>query len=34
MGWTTMAMLDRYTSWMENASEEALEAFRGLGPSN
>ena len=30
MGWTTTAMLDRYTSWMENESEEALEAFRGL----
>ena len=31
MGWTT-AMLDRYTSWMENESEEALEAFRRLRP--
>ncbi len=32
MDWTTTAMLDRYTSWMENESEEALEAFRGLWP--
>ena len=32
MGWTTTAMLDRYTAWMENESEEALEAFRGLRP--
>ncbi len=32
MRWTTTAMLDRYTSWMENESEEALEAFRGLRP--
>ena len=32
MGWTTTAMLDRYTSWMEQESEEALEAFRGLRP--
>ena len=31
MGWTTTAMLDRYPSWMEQESEEALEAFRGLG---
>ena len=31
-GWTTTALLDRYTSWMEQESEEALEAFRGLTP--
>ena len=29
MGWTMTAMLDPYTSWIENESEEALEAFRG-----
>ncbi len=29
MGWTTTAMLDPYTSWMENESEEA---FRGVTP--
>ena len=29
MGWTTTAMLDRYTSWMENESEEALEGVQG-----
>ncbi len=32
MGWTTTAMLDHYTSWMENENEEVLEAFRGLMP--
>lgn len=29
MGWTTTAMLDRYTRWMQ---EEEIEAFRELEP--
>ena len=32
MGWTTSAMPHRYTSWMENERDQALEAFRGLRP--
>ena len=29
MGWTTAAMPHRYTSWMENESEEALVGVWG-----
>ena len=32
MGWSTTAMLDRYTQWMQEEEREAIEAFQELDP--